>query len=98
MFYACKKNTPLILSIGSISLIILNMFSFRYPHIEQLKLLSENDVSNIDKIMEERRSRISDVCQKYSGKKILHSPSGRYLNRMRLNSRTLEHYFPTNIF
>ena len=88
MFHYSKKYNPLILtSVTFTTFVILNKFTKNNSQTEQMKLLSYNDVHDINKIMKERNTRISDICQKYSGKKILHFPAGRYLNRMRYDTK-----------
>ena len=55
-----------------------------YPsNMGQFSHLTSKDMQDIQNDIKTRKHVVQKTCQKYSKSQILHSPGGRYLNRMR---------------
>ena len=75
-------------SLISVTIFLATMYRMSKYHenpsqISQYSFLTNNDMQLIQNNIKLRKQLVQKTCQKYSKSKILHSPGGRYLNRMR---------------
>lgn len=87
MFVRCVSIVALIsVTIFLVAVFAISkMYQANPSHISQSQysFLTSYEMQSIQNDIKMRKQLVQKTCQRYSQSKILHSPGGRYLNRMR---------------